>query len=221
MVVAGVDATFNGTYTITGVPTTTTFTYAKTASNVTSTPVSPAGTATSEIEHFVDYAGGGAYRVYAMCDDGVYVYWITLIDDSGTDKTAMYKRPIDSSAAATQMWKTTSVIVTDACMEFTKERIVLTINNLVYEMPTTATALTGAGGGTLVYTHPVDDFNYTSITSSGAAIYCAGFSGSQSNIQKFTLTTAGAMPTLTSAITAAEMPSCLSCQQWVRKRPLI
>ena len=200
--VAGVDATFNGTYTITTVPTSTTFTYAKVASNVASTAVSPAGTAISELEHFVDYAGGGAYRVYAMCDDGVNVYWITLIDDAGTDKTAMYKRPIDSSSAATQMFKTTSIIVTDACMEFTKERIVATINNKVFEISTTATSLP-----TAVYTHPVDNFNFTSITSSGAAIYCAGFSGSQSNIQKFTLTTAGAMPTLTSAITAAEMPS--------------
>ena len=132
MNISGVDATFNGEYTITTVPTATTFTYAKTASNVASTPVSPAGTATSEIEHFVDYAGGGAYRVYAMCDDGVYVYWITLIDDAGTDKTAMYKRPIDSSVAATEMFKTTSIIVTDACMEFTKERIVATINNKVF-----------------------------------------------------------------------------------------
>jgi hypothetical protein len=202
VVVTGVDATFNGTYTITGVPTTTTFTYAKTASNVASTPVSPAGTATSEIEHFVDYAGGGAYRVYAMCDDGVYVYWITLIDDAGTDKTAMYKRPIDSSASATEMFKTTSIIVTDACMEFTKERIVATINNKVFEISTTATALP-----TAVYTHPVDDFTYTSITSSGAAIYVTGYSGSQSNIQKFTLASNGTMPTLTSAITAAEMPS--------------
>ncbi len=34
--VYGVDATFNGTYVITTVPTTTTFTYAKTAANVTS-----------------------------------------------------------------------------------------------------------------------------------------------------------------------------------------
>jgi hypothetical protein len=41
--VEGVDATFNGQYTVTGVPTTTTFTYAKTASNVTSTAVSPVG----------------------------------------------------------------------------------------------------------------------------------------------------------------------------------
>ncbi len=37
IVITGVDATFNGEYRITGVPTTTTFTYAKTATNVTST----------------------------------------------------------------------------------------------------------------------------------------------------------------------------------------
>ena len=43
VVVSGVDATFNGTYNILAVPTATTFTYAKTASNVTST--SATGTA--------------------------------------------------------------------------------------------------------------------------------------------------------------------------------
>lgn len=46
--VAGVDSTFNGTYTIASVPSSTTFTYAKTASNVTSAAVSPAGTASSK-----------------------------------------------------------------------------------------------------------------------------------------------------------------------------
>jgi hypothetical protein len=197
--VTGVDATFNGTYTITAV-TTNTFSYAKTASNVTSTAAT--GTATSEVEHFVDYISGTDYPVYAMTDDGVYAYWITKIVDAGVDKTAMYKRPLDSSASATQMWKTSSVVVSDAVMEFTKERIVACINNGVYEISTTASALP-----TAVYTHPVNDFNYTSITSSGAAIYVTGFSGSQSNIQKFTLASNGTMPTLTSAITAAEMPS--------------
>jgi hypothetical protein len=39
-VVTGVDATFNGTYAITAVPTSTTFTYAKTAANVSSTAAS-------------------------------------------------------------------------------------------------------------------------------------------------------------------------------------
>jgi len=202
--VSGVDATFNGSYTITTVPTSTTFTYAKTASNVASTPVSPAGTAFSNQTHFQDYASAGSYKVYALCDDGVYAYWIALIDDSGTDKTAMYKKLLndDDTVAATEMFKTTSIIVENAVMEFTKERIVACINNKVFEISTTATALP-----TAVYTHPVDDFTYTSITSSGAAIYVTGYSGSQSNIQKFTLASNGTMPTLTSAITAAEMPS--------------
>ena len=202
--VAGVDATFNGDYKISTVPSTTTFTYAKTASNVASTPVSPAGSVTSSVIHFQDYASSGAYKIYAYCDDGVYAYWIALIDDAGTDKTAMYKKLLndDSDTAATEMFKTTSIVVHDAVMEFTKERIVACINNKVFEIATSASALP-----TAVYTHPVDDFFYTTITSSGAAIYVAGFSGSQSNIQKFTLASNGTMPTLTSAITAAEMPS--------------
>jgi hypothetical protein len=197
--VSGVDATFNGTYTITAV-TSTTFSYAKTASNVTSTAAT--GTATSELEHFVDYNSGTDYPVYAFCDDGVYVYWITKILDSGVDKTVMYKRLIDSTAAAVEMFKTSTIVVNDAVMEFTKERIVACINNKVFEIATNATALPSA-----VYTHPVDDFTYTSITSSGVAIYVTGYSGGQSNIQKFTLASNGTMPSLTSAITAAEMPS--------------
>ncbi|NBP70830.1 MAG: hypothetical protein EBU52_19080, partial [Cytophagia bacterium] len=108
----------------------------------------------------------------------------------------------DSPTTTTQMFQVTGLTASNVVMEFTKERIVACINNKVYEISTTATALP-----TAVYTHPVDDFVYTSITSSGAAIYVTGFSGTQSNIQKFTLASNGTMPTLTSAITAAEMPS--------------
>ena len=43
--ITSVDATFNGTFNIISVPTTTTFTYAKTATNVTSTAVTPNGSA--------------------------------------------------------------------------------------------------------------------------------------------------------------------------------
>ena len=200
--VSGVDATFNGDYTITAV-TSTTFSYAKTASNVTSTAVSPVGTATSNDTHFQDYTATGAYRVYGFCDDGVYAYWLALIDDAGVDKTAMYKKLLndDQTVSPTLMWKTSSVVVTNAVLEFTKERIVACINDKVYEISTTASALP-----TAVYTNPVSNFVYTSITSSGAAIYVTGFSGGQSNIQKFTLASNGTMPTLTSAITAAELP---------------
>ena len=50
--VTGVDSTFNGTYTITAVPSTVSFRYAKTASNVASTAVSPVGTVTNTAATF-------------------------------------------------------------------------------------------------------------------------------------------------------------------------
>ena len=201
--VTGVDATFNGTYTITTVPTATTFTYAKTATNVASTPVSPVGTVTSNITHFIDYNSGTDEPVYGICDDGVYAYWVTNKVAGGANKIHMYKKLLsdDSSVAETLMFNATGIVITNAVLEYTKERIVACINDKVYEIATNATALPAA-----VYTHPDNDVIYTGITSSGAAIYTSSYSGIQSTIQKFTLATNGTMPTLTSAITAAELP---------------
>ena len=201
--ITGVDATFNGNYTITGVPTTTTFTYAKTASNVVSTAVSPVGTGVAEIIHFIDYNSGSDYPVYAICDDGVYAYWVTNVLATGTPRLRVYKKLLsdDSSVSPTLMISENSITVSNAVMEYTKERIVMCVNDKVYEFSSSATSLPAA-----VYSHNDPNHVFTSITSSGAAIYIAGYSGIQSNIYKFTLSTAGAMPTLTSAITAAELP---------------
>jgi hypothetical protein len=93
------------------------------------------------------------------------------------------------------------VTVTNAVMEYVKDRIVMCINNKIYEIPTSASTLPSP-----VYTHSDTDVIFTSITASGPAIYVTGYSGIQSSILKFTLSTAGVMPTLTSGITAAEMP---------------
>ena len=203
IVITGVDATFNGTYRITGVPTTTTFTYAKTASNVASTPVSPVGTGVAEVIHFVDYSSGADYPVFAICDDGVNAYWVTNRLVGANQRLTVYKKPLtgDSTTAETQMFQSTTVATTNAVMEYTKERIIMCVNDSVYEFPTNQSSMP-----TAVYTHRDQDHIFTSVTSSGAAIYISGYSGIQSNIYKFTLTTAGAMPTLTSAITAAELP---------------
>ena len=92
-------------------------------------------------------------------------------------------------------------LISNAVMEFVKERIVMCADNKVYEFSGSATAMP-----TAVYTHPSTGHIYTSITASGAAIYVAGYNGIQSTIQKFTLSTAGVMPTLTSAVVAAELP---------------
>ena len=201
--ISGVDATFNGEYTITGVPTTTTFTYAKTASNVASTAVSPVGTGVAEIIHFIDYNSGTDYPVHAITDDGVYAYWVTNVLNAGTPRLRVYKKLLtdDASVSPTLMITENSITVENAVIEYTKERLIMCINDKVYEFASSATSLPAA-----VYTHNDPDHIFTSITSSGTAIYISGYSGIQSNIYKFTLTTAGAMPTLTSAITAAELP---------------
>ena len=86
-------------------------------------------------------------------------------------------------------------------MEYVKSRLVICADNKIYESATAA-----ASTPTLLYTHPSTSHVYTSITASGPAIYVAGYNGIQSDIVKFTLNTNGTLPTLTSAVVAAELP---------------
>jgi len=141
--------------------------------------------------------------VYAATNDGKFAYWITNVVSGGGSKLTMYKKSLDadSGTAATQMFQVNGISVTNAVMEFTKERIVLCVNDKVYELSGSATSLP-----TAVYTHPEANHVWSSISSSGAAIYVAGWNGLISSIVKFTLNTSGVMPTLTSAITSAELP---------------
>jgi hypothetical protein len=160
--------------------------------------IDTAGTVT----HFIDYNAGTDDQVYAICDDGTDAYWVT--NDTGpSGKLEVNRKPLtgNSSTSATVMFTANGITVTNAVMEFVKERIVMCANNAVYEFTSAASALP-----TAVYTHPATTHIYTSITASGPAIYISGYNGIQSTIQKFTLSTAGAMPTLTSAVVAAELP---------------
>ena len=214
IVITGVDATFNGTYRITAIPTTTTFRYAKVASNVASTAVSPVGTGvTDPVIHYIDYISGTDRKVFAICDDGVNAYWVTNKTSGGNQRLTMFKKPLSGDATTgssnpsatgdvTQMFQDANIEIQYATMEFVKDRIVLCVNNRVYELSTSATVLPSA-----IYTNPNTNYHYTSVAASGAAIYTAGHSGIYSTIQKYTLTTTGVMPTLTSAVVAAELPA--------------
>ena len=148
--------------------------------------------------HFIDYNAGTDTPVFAICNDGTTAYWIT----NTTTKKTVYKKALTltSSDADTKMFDEAGTI-TNATMEYIKDRIVMCADNKVYEFAASATAMP-----TSIYTHPVTSHTYSSITASGPAIYIAGYNGIQSTIQKFTLNTSGAMPTLTSAVVAAELP---------------
>jgi len=152
--------------------------------------------------HFIDYNAGSDDKVYAICDDGTTAYWVT--NDTGpSGKLEVNKKVLtgNASTSATPLFTSAGITVTNAVMEYVKDRIVMCANNKIYEFSTSAGALP-----TALYTHSDTDIVFTSITASGPAIYIAGYSGIQSFIYKFTLNTSGVMPTLTTAITAAEMP---------------
>ena len=155
------------------------------------------------IEHWVDYNSGSADPIYAATTDGSTIYWVT--NDAIGGKLDFRKKLLSdaSTSSGSSMFTSPGTTVTNAALGFVKQRIVMAVNNKIYEFPTSATALP-----TVTYTHPSTSYTFTSITESGTAIYIAGYENNKSSIFKFTLdTTSGAMPALTSAITAAELPT--------------
>jgi hypothetical protein len=162
--------------------------------------------AAGNVTHFIDYnAGVGVFPVYAICDDGTYAYWVTNVT-SGSSKLSVFKKPLTGSSASTAdevlLYQDNSTI-SNATIEYVKNRLVLCADNKIYELTTSPGSTTLP---TPVYTHSVTTYTFSSITASGAAIYVSGYNGLQSTILKFTLTTAGAMPVLTAAVVAAELP---------------
>jgi hypothetical protein len=165
------------------------------------------------VTHYIDYISGTDRKVFAICDDGINAYWVTNKTVGGNQRLTMFKKPLsgDSTTGSsnpsatgdvTQMFQHGSIEIQYATMEFIKDRIILCVNNAVYELTTTATTLP-----TAVFTNTNTNYHYTSVAASGPAIYTAGHSGIYSTIQKYTLSTAGVMPTLTSAVVAAELPA--------------
>jgi hypothetical protein len=75
--ITGVNSTFNGTYTVTAIPTTTTFRYAKTATNVASSAVSPVGTAVRDDSVIIEAAYQETLNVLGLRDPGTFTMYAT------------------------------------------------------------------------------------------------------------------------------------------------
>ena len=117
------------------------------------------------------------------------------------DATRIYYQTIGATGALNNHYSTGNAKVK---MGWVKQRLVAGIGTSIYE-------LTGALGTTTLptatYTHPNTSWTWSSISEGGSAIYAAGYAGIESAIYKFTLSTAGVMPTLTSGIVAAKLPN--------------
>jgi hypothetical protein len=155
------------------------------------------------VTQFLDYVSGTDDKVYAMCDDGTTAYWVT--NDTGPSGDLEVNKKVltgTTATSATVMFTGSGINVENAVMEYVKERIVMCVNDKVYEFSTAATALP-----TAVYTSTSPGNVFTSVAASGAAIYVSQYNGIQSTILKFTLDSTGLMPTLSQAVVAAEMPA--------------
>ena len=118
------------------------------------------------------------------------------------DNDHIYTGPIATPAAGYSRYYNTGS--EKVVLGWVKQRLVACVGASVYE-------LTNAKGTThtlptATYTHPNADWTWSSISEGGSAIYAAGYAGGNSAIYKFTLSTAGVMPTLTSGIVAAQLP---------------
>ena len=87
VVVAGVDATFNGTYTITQVPTPTTFRYAKTNANVVSAAATGTASSTTDDRITVSVTYEDALSILKMVDPGTWDLYATRTVGATTETT--------------------------------------------------------------------------------------------------------------------------------------
>jgi len=153
------------------------------------------------------YTAAGASTTYtSVVTAGLDTATLAIATDGAhlfvADNDHIYTGEIATPAAGyTQYYNTGSEKIV---LGWAKQRLVACIGAAVYE-------LTGARGSshtlpTAAYTHPNSDWNWTSISESGSAIYVAGYLGGNSAIYKFTLDTTGAMPVLSSGIVAAQLP---------------
>jgi hypothetical protein len=150
---------------------------------------------TGVVTHFVEYINTstglpytGAEKVYAVCDNGTDAFWLT----NAGGKWQIWKKPLSSTTPSTYTTpgdatkldeSATAATVTYGHMEWIKERIVLAINNKLYEY---------SGSGALAVGSPIYTFNstgtvVTSITASGSAVYVAFQNGIDSSILQLSL----------------------------------
>lgn len=150
---------------------------------------------------FVDGVGataitwGGSTTILSIASDGAN--WYAAAGDG------IYRGSLTGTTTGTKLW---TISASRALIRWCKGRLVAAVDNKIYELvPSGSPPL--ALPATPVYTHPVTGFVWGGISDGPEAIYAIGYGGTESLILKMTLNAAsGALPALTLATTAAELP---------------
>ena len=158
------------------------------SSNTTLTRIAADGT-----DATVAYGGSGT-NITSLTQDGLNYY---VANDTG-----IYRGSLTGTGATGSIYYQTG---DRTVMGFVKQRLVAAIGPSVYEI-TTSTGATGPLVADKRYTHPDVDWVWTDVVEGPQAVYASGYRGTNSSIFKFSLSTAGVMPTLTQAVTAADFP---------------
>jgi len=176
-----------------------------------------AGASSSGVARCVSVVHSGTDYVYSTTGTGVtrtssggttaITGWTAApswLVSTGSGVWGFHSTGIDFSAAS---GTTASSVWTGAASAgkgwWVKQRLIAAYGASLYE-------LGGFSGGALpsaLYTHPDSSWTWTAAVDSPGAILVAGYTGNSSAVYKFTVDEAdGTLPTLTSAVTVAELP---------------
>jgi len=120
---------------------------------------------------------GTASTIYSITTDGSNYYFI--------NGTKVHKGSVGATPADSEIYNTPSV--TRATIRFVKQRLILAIGNVLYELNANATG--SAALPTALYTHPNANWVWSSIAEGPQAIYVSGYdpNGTSSSVFKITL----------------------------------
>ena len=123
---------------------------------------------------------GTASTIFSLTTDGSNYYFI--------NGTKVHKGSVGATPADSEIYDTPGV--TRATIRYVKQRLLLAIGNVLYELNANATA--SAALPTALYTHPNANWVWSSIAEGPQAIYVSGYdpNGTSSSVFKIGLDTA-------------------------------
>jgi len=143
---------------------------------------------------------GTVSTIYSLTTDGSNYYFI--------NGTKVHKGSVGASPADSEIYNTPGV--TRATIRFVKQRLILAIGNVLYELNANATG--SAALPTALYTHPNANWVWSSISEGPQAIYVSGYApnGTSSAVYKISLDAAVpnslGFPTLSVPTVIIDMP---------------